>query len=166
MSSSRHPRRGRPLSTRPADPLAPDRIEAALGLLARLEPEFVSLTNRPAYRNPGRTYAGRGLVYVECRRDVTLELGPAAVERIGPVLGLIARMARWFTFRIAVALAADLRAIFAAQERKRVPLHVFWRLTEPLFAQETPVCVAGAAERLRGRGEKGSLNIRFIPLDR
>lgn len=117
--------------------------------LARLEAEFVSLTNRPAYRNPGRTYAGRGLVYEECRRDVTLELGPAAVERIGPVLGLIARMARWFTFRIAVALAADLRAIFAAQERKRVPLHVFWRLTEPLFAQETPVCVAGAAERLR-----------------
>ncbi len=49
MSSSRHPRRVRPRSsrsTRPADPLAPDRIEAALGLLARLEPASL-ITLRP-----------------------------------------------------------------------------------------------------------------------
>ncbi|HWU88315.1 MAG TPA: lantibiotic dehydratase, partial [Kofleriaceae bacterium] len=66
-----------------------------------LEETFVRLTGRDASRNAGRTYAGRGIVFEDCRRDVEVVLGRPFLDRIGPPLALIEASARWFSHTIA-----------------------------------------------------------------
>ena len=122
---------------------------ALAAALAQLEAAFERLTGRSASRNPGQIYAGRGLVYEECRRDIAFDLSRAAIAQVAPALGVTLDMARWYSFQIAVALAKSLLDIFTRQKRKRIPLQVFWHLTEPLFAPEVPSAVAAALKRMR-----------------
>jgi hypothetical protein len=117
--------------------------------LAKLEAEFERLTGRSALRNAGQIYAGRGLVYEECRRDVDFDLSRAAIAQVAPALRVTLDMARWYSFQVAAGLAASLLDVFARQKRKRIPLQAFWHLTEPLFAHEVPPAVVAAVERMR-----------------
>ncbi len=128
----------------------PERLEPAL---RSLEETFERLTGAAAKRHEGRTYGGRGLVYEECRRDVTLTLGPEAIARVAPALHTLLPVARWYSFEIARRLARRLRQVFERTRgpRRRVPLPEFWRATSSLFEHETPPVIAQAAKALRTR---------------
>jgi hypothetical protein len=84
------------------DPLALD------GALVALDETFVRLTGRDASRNAGQTYAGRGIVFEDCRRNIEVVLGRQFLDRIGPPLALIQASARWFAHTV----AARFRRVF------------------------------------------------------
>jgi hypothetical protein len=86
-----------------------DRLDAAL---SRLEAEFTELTGRSASRAGGRYYAGRKLVFEDCRRDVDLTLGRDILDRLGPPLSLLLRSARWYSHEAARGYRACLVALF------------------------------------------------------
>jgi lantibiotic biosynthesis dehydratase-like protein len=90
--------------------------------LEALESEFESRTGLEA--RPRRRW-GRGLVYEECRRDISMDLGRTAIDRIAPALRVVMQIARWYTFEVATHVAAAL----LREHRRRIPLHVFWRDT-------------------------------------
>jgi Lantibiotic dehydratase, N terminus len=69
-------------------------LERALGAL---ETTFSRATGLPATRAGGEVYAGRTLVYEDCRRDLELELGAPLLAEIAPALSLILSGARWLT---------------------------------------------------------------------
>jgi hypothetical protein len=87
----------------------PSALDAALD---RLETTFASLTGSAATRRGGETYAGRTLVYEDCRRDVELSLGPALRERLGPPLALLLQAARHYTYEIARRYRQTFRVIY------------------------------------------------------
>jgi hypothetical protein len=80
--------------------------------LETLENRFTQLTNHAATHNLGEYYAGRNLVYEECRRDLTLMLGHNFVYELGLPLGLLLTTVRWFTHRIATLYLPALTAIY------------------------------------------------------
>ncbi len=69
--------------------------------LSNLEETFTNLTGAAASRANGLTYAGRTLVYEDCRRDADVRVGPAAVDALGEPLSLLLESARWFTHLVA-----------------------------------------------------------------
>jgi hypothetical protein len=79
----------------PGDPTRLDRA------LQNLEGTFTRLTGVAATRREGRTYAGRTLVYEDCRRDIEIDIGPQILDDLGPPLSLIVASTRWFTFKVA-----------------------------------------------------------------
>jgi hypothetical protein len=127
------------------DPIA---LDSALQDLERF---FASQTGVPATRHQGQMYAGRGLVFEECRRAIALDLGQAPIARIAPALNVVLRIARWYTFGIATRLAAAFLAAHREMGGRRVPLPRFLRDTSTLFDEECPPVVAAMATRLRAR---------------
>lgn len=70
---------------------------AALGAaLGDLDREFEELTARPATRRPGTMYAARTLVYVDCMRDVHVDIGPGLREELALTLPALLAGARWY----------------------------------------------------------------------
>ena len=85
-----------------------DRIAAAAGdparldqALAQLDSTFVELTGADATRRAGETYAGRSLVYEDCRRSGELEVGDDIRRALSEPLELLLLSARWYTYEIA-----------------------------------------------------------------
>jgi hypothetical protein len=94
---------------------------------------------------------GRALVFEECRRDIAMDLGRGALERIGPALRVVLRIARWYTFTIGRRLARALLREHRRCGRARVPLPAFWLRTEPLFGEEIVQSVAADLRARMGR---------------
>jgi hypothetical protein len=116
---------------------------AALGrALESLEREFEARTSLAPRR--GGTFA-RSLVFEECRRSISMDLGSAAIERIAPALHVLLRIARWYTFSIGTRVA---RALLQ-EHRKRVPLPAFWRRTVPVFEEEAVPAIDAVMAQLR-----------------
>jgi len=91
----------------------------------------------------------RGIVFEECRRDIAMDPGRVAIERIAPALRVVLRIARWYTFTIGRRLAKALLREHRRFGRARVPLPVFWLRTEPLFDEEiVPSVVAELRSRM------------------
>jgi hypothetical protein len=107
--------------------------------LQELDEAFLRATGEPARRLHGRAYAGRTLLYLDCRRDVEVSLGPGLIDRIRAPLSLIGASARWFTFEIARRYRLAFDEIFdriAAETGQGVlELQRFWREVVPLFPQ-------------------------------
>ena len=80
--------------------------------LEELESTFTQLTDQSSTRNPGQYYAGRTLVYEECRRNLELTLGRDILSQLGPPLGLLLTSARWFTYRVAELYLPALTEIY------------------------------------------------------
>ncbi|MBX7102298.1 MAG: lantibiotic dehydratase family protein, partial [Myxococcaceae bacterium] len=114
------------------------------GKLEALERDFTAATAHAPARHAGQAYGGRGLVYEECRRAVSLELSEAMRAQVAAPLRLVLELARWFTFRVARTLEQLLRG-----QRGGVPLPVFWQATAPLFAGQSPPVLRGARRALR-----------------
>jgi hypothetical protein len=79
----------------------------------RLEQQFEQSTGVTAVRDSGQMYAGRTLVYEECRRDLELTVGPLVRERMAPLLALLLTSARWYTFELARRWRDELGRIHA-----------------------------------------------------
>ncbi len=72
----------------------PEALERAL---AGLEQSFTQATEKAATRAGGQIYAGRTLVYEDCRRDLDLKIGTTLFEEIAPALSLVLAGARWYS---------------------------------------------------------------------
>lgn len=84
--------------------------------IRELEATFTRLTGSGATRNEGRTYAGRTLVYEDCRRDIEVEIGPQVLKELGPALSLLLMSARWVTHKV----GEHYRSAFAELYRQMV----------------------------------------------
>ncbi len=80
--------------------------------LAQLETTFTQVTGRASSRAAGQMYAGRALIYEDCRRDIEVDLGPALNVELGPPLALMLSSARWLTYELAAECAHVMRAIY------------------------------------------------------
>ena len=84
----------------------PDELESAF---RDLEASFTRITGRETFRGEGQIYAGRTLLYEDCRRDLDLELGAPFLEQMAPALSMVLTSARWFTHHVATGM----RELFA-----------------------------------------------------
>ncbi|MFY1634718.1 lantibiotic dehydratase [Solwaraspora sp. WMMB335] len=103
-----------------------DELSAAVGAVAaargdaeavrragtELADTFTKLTGSGATRRPGELYAGRTLVFEECRQPDSVALGPAALEPLRAPLALVLDSARWFTAAGAALYRRALGEIF------------------------------------------------------
>ncbi len=109
-------------------------VDHALGELANT---FTRLTGTAATRESGKTYAGRTLVYEDCRRDIEVKLGPQILQELEHPLTLLLTSARWFTYEVAQAYR-DLfhrtyRDMSAAGGSTAVDGAAFWSTVQPYF---------------------------------
>lgn len=68
--------------------------------LADLDGVFVELTGHEPTRNPGRAYGARTLCYLDCMRDLEVEIGPALIDALAPALRTLFEAGRWFCGRV------------------------------------------------------------------
>jgi hypothetical protein len=110
----------------------PERLDRAF---AALEEWFSNVTGTAATRRAGQTYAGRTLVYEDCRRDVALTLGSRLRADLAGPLDLLLTSARWFTGhaleRYQQALIGLYRRLIARTGHTLVPFPDLW-----LYAQD------------------------------
>jgi hypothetical protein len=84
---------------------ARDAVAAAPGVslpeaLASLDATFVELTGLEPTRNAGRMYGGRTVCYLDCLRDLDLEVGTPIVAELAPALQTLFEAGRWYCGRV------------------------------------------------------------------
>jgi hypothetical protein len=87
----------------------PEKLDNALG---SLNLTFTRLTNLASSRDAGKTYAGRTLLFDDCRRDIEVEIGPGVLRELEPPLSLMLTSARWFTVELASAFREAFKGIY------------------------------------------------------
>ncbi|MFX0592109.1 amino acid adenylation domain-containing protein [Melissospora conviva] len=125
----------------------PARLDTAL---ESLEQTFTALTGRTAVRRAGQVYAGRTLVYEDCRSGSQVSLSPELAGTLWPGLTPLLESARWFTF----AGAALFRRAFTERYRElvrrsgspTVPFADFWLWANDLLF-EAPEKLLAPLER-------------------
>jgi hypothetical protein len=122
----------------------PERLDEQI---QALEMTFTRLTNQASTRAEGRAYAGRTLVYEDCRRDIELALGPDLRFALGAPLELLLTSARWFTYHTAAnyrqALTKLYHTIAQATGSPVVDVAVFWQQARPQLFGEGPLPTDG-----------------------
>lgn len=86
-----------------------EKLDAAI---ADLESVFTRLTQTAAVRSRGQTYAGRTLLYEDCRRNVDVSLGADLLQELARPLALILTSARWYTHTIATRCERIFQCIY------------------------------------------------------
>lgn len=102
--------------------------------LNELEAAFVRATGRAATRAEGQLYAGRTLVYEDCRRDLELELGAPFLAELAPPLALVLASARWLCHHLATRhreLFAQVYAELSPEAGPQVSFLAFTRAALP-----------------------------------
>ncbi|AEI67124.1 hypothetical protein LILAB_26160 [Corallococcus macrosporus] len=129
------------------------------GAFAELERVFNEVTGAAPTRAAGQTYASRTLIYEDCERDGSLELGTPLVDRMGPVLELVLTGARWLVGEVTRGTRASLDALFDTLSEGGTPVSLtelqlsFVRaLQDPARTEQMmPVAQAVAEHRRRWR---------------
>jgi len=134
----------------------PERLDAALG---ELEEVFKRVSGqREATRAAGQTYAGRTLVYEDCRRSAEVEMGPEMVEELGRPLSLLLESARWFTYEVGEeyrrAFAQVYEELGGRGGRSEVEFAEFWQTVRPLIVDRKTSLVGPVAERFAEKWEE------------
>lgn len=103
---------------------ARDRVALAAGkpaaldvALREMESTFTRLTGTASRHREGQTYAARGLVYEDCRRDAEVAFGPELTRRMGPPLDLMLRSARWLAGELTRKVDTRLRDLHSKLSR-------------------------------------------------
>jgi len=108
--------------------------------LAKLETEFVELTTKTATRAEGKTYAGRTLIYEDCRRAIEVTFGPDFVQALRDPLLLLLTSARWYASEIAglyeQAFMDAFLELTADSGEQTVNLADFWLWMQPFFSDK------------------------------
>lgn len=89
--------------------------------LSELESTFTRLTGAASTRSAGKMYAGRTLVYEDCRRNLELEIGPAILAALAPPLSLLLASARWFTYQVDCEYERAFEGIYSELQRSAGP---------------------------------------------
>jgi hypothetical protein len=140
-------------------------VEAAAGdptrlnsSFQRLEQVFSRLTGLSATRNKGKVYAGRTLVYEDCRRDTEVLLGPKVFESLAEPLSLLLDTGRWFTARVAQAYEEKLQAIYSELRRSVhatfVDAALWWNKAAPFFFNKAPEIMDPLQHELEEKWER------------
>ncbi len=104
----------------------PERLDSALAAMGET---FGKLTGMGATRAAGELYAGRTLVYEDCLRAGTYELGPEIRDTLAVPLAPILHSVRWLTSQVADHLRQELDHVYnrlRIHHGPEVPLLVFW----------------------------------------
>lgn len=159
---------------------ARDRVAAAAGrpdalkqALDALDAEFTAVTGLPPQRRAGQTYAGRGLVYEDTVRDVSVRFGGPLLDVLAEPMALLLGAARWLTAELARVYGAALRELYdeLRAEGTRVRLADVWFLAQGLLFGSGPRPVDGVARdfaerwaalfRLKGTQGTQGAQVRF-----
>jgi hypothetical protein len=101
-----------------------------------LEETFTRLTTEAATRHAGKSYAGRTLVYEDCRRDLEILLGPELLQELVVPLSLLLVSARWLTAEIREAYRKKLMDVYtelaATTDQDTIDAALFWIRLKPL----------------------------------
>lgn len=129
----------------------PEALDRALGAL---EETFEDLAGVQPTRAAGQMYAGRTLVYEDCRRDLQLHFGQPLIDRLGPPLSLLLESARWYTYEIARRYRHALDQIYgqirAESGSAKVDYLRFWTPARALFpGPSAPGIVAEVTRQLQ-----------------
>jgi hypothetical protein len=123
---------------------------------ANLERVFTEEVAASPVRRQGATYAGRTLLYEDCRRDLEAVCDETLFERFAQPLSLVLDSARWFTHLLAerflAAFLADYREL--ANGSDRIDFLTFWERASAHFSGRDRVAsslVATAASELQRR---------------
>jgi Lantibiotic dehydratase, N terminus len=123
-----------------------------------LEQIFTRLTGRPANRLPGKVYAGRTVLYEDCRRDVEVLLGPELLKSLSGPLSLLLQACRWFTSRIAQEYEEKLSQIYSGLVRSSgsnvVDAATLWSQVVPLFLNGSEEIMAPIHDEFREKWER------------
>jgi len=126
--------------------------------LADLEATFTRLTGAASTRADGETYAGRTLVFEDCRRGVEVLLGPEVINALTKPLSLLLASARWFTYEVARgyrALFGDLYAGLARASGSSIVSAVsFWQKAHASLMGEHSEIVESVGREFRSRWAK------------
>jgi Lantibiotic dehydratase, N terminus len=105
-----------------------------------LETVFTNLTGMETTRGDGQTYAGRTLVYEDCRRDLKAEIGYELIEPLSQPLSLLLTSARWLTYQTAIIYRQVFKELYSELVQKigspSVDASIFWQQAEPLLMDE------------------------------
>ena len=140
-------------------------VEAAAGdpkklnlSFQRLEQVFTQLTGVPATRNQGKVYAGRTLVYEDCRRDGDVLLGRRLLEYLAQPLSLLLDTGRWFTARVAQVYQEKLLAIYSEVSRATgtasVDAALCWAQAAPFFFESSATLMDPLQDEFRDKWER------------
>lgn len=116
-----------------------------------LESTFSRVTGIAPTRADGQMYAARTLVYEDCRRDVSVELGADIMRRLGPPLSLVLHSARWAVRELARRHAAEFRRAYdalAGDGARPVSLGSFFAKTSLVGDSRGTLSPVGAGVRL------------------
>ena len=138
----------------------PDQLEKALG---EMETTFTRLTGAASTRLAGKTYAGRTLVYEDCRRDIDVEIGPEVWQELAPPLSLMLTSARWYTSEVARTYRPILQQAYEKLSReagsRTVEAINIWRHIQHLFFGSQATLV----DKLAPTFQKRWLDVLRIP---
>ncbi len=115
--------------------------------MEELEATFESETGVGATRKEGQMYAGRTLVYEDCRRDAEVGIGADVLEGLSGALALLLESARWLAWRVGEEYRRALRDIYLSLARQcgSNVLDI-----EPLWLQAEPLLVGSETRLLDG----------------
>lgn len=106
--------------------------------LDHLEEVFTQLTKEAATRNPGKSYAGRTLVYEDCRRDLEVSAGPDMLHELMAPLSLLLISARWITAEIRESYRKKLNEVYleitSSTGKPAIDAALFWMRLKPFLA--------------------------------
>ncbi|BCL17291.1 non-ribosomal peptide synthetase [Micromonospora sagamiensis] len=129
-----------------------DRLGAAI---EALEERFRALTGTAPTRRAGRTYAGRTLVYEDCRSGTEVTLSTDLVATCWPALSLLLESVRWFTSAGAAlfrrAFVERYRELVARTGTATVSFADFWLWANDLLFDPPEKLVAPVVRALQDR---------------
>lgn len=120
-----------------------------------LEQVFTRLTGSAATRNQGKVYAGRTLLYEDCRRDVDVLLGPELLNSLIAPLGLLLASARWFTSRVSEIYRASIMKLYSDLTRSMrattLDAGILWQHAMPFFYEKSSILIEPVLEEFRSK---------------
>lgn len=120
-----------------------------------LEETFTRLTAGPATRHAGKSYAGRTLVYEDCRRDLEISLGAELLQELVAPLSLLLVSARWLTAEIREAYRKKLMEVYAdlaaSTGQAAIDASLFWIRLKPFVIDSAPALVQPIQQAFQAR---------------
>jgi hypothetical protein len=133
--------------------------------LQNIDSTFEQVTGTTARRSAGSMYAGRTIVYEDCRRNLQLRISPALLEPILPALSLLLASGRWFLASIAMAFESWLESAHGELAKTlntpAVPAEAFWLKVQRLLLRGIPP----AAQNVERDFERKWASMLIIPPD-
>jgi len=129
----------------------PERLDAALDVLDK---RFQELAGVSPTRLAGRSYAGRTVMFQDCRRDIEVTLGAPFLRALEPIY-LILESCRWLTARAGQMIEERLedlyRRLLIESREEEVDLATLWFASMPLLYRDGPALMDALEREFQNR---------------